>query len=56
MILFPFALKDSPLLLCLLDEPDSHRLVILACYFLRDKFNFWSVHEIMNSSGLVQSK
>ena len=56
MILFPFALKDSPLFLCLLDEPYSHKLLILACYVLRNKFNFWSVHEIMNSSGLVQSK
>ena len=23
---------------------------------LRNKFNFWSVHGIMNTSGLVQSK
>ena len=24
--------------------------------YLRNKFNFWSVHGIMNPSGLVQSK
>ena len=24
-------------------------------YFLRNKFNFWSVHGIMNPSGLLQS-
>ena len=24
-------------------------------YYLRNEFNFWSVHEIMNTSGLLQS-
>ena len=26
------------------------------CSQLRNEFDFWSVHEIMNTSGLVQSK
>ena len=26
------------------------------CGYLRNEFNFWNVHGIMNTSGLVQSK
>ena len=25
------------------------------CHFLRDEFDFWKVHGIMNTSGLLQS-
>ena len=28
----------------------------LFCFYLRSKFNFWFVHGIMNTPGLLQSK
>ena len=40
--------------------PSFHRLPILQatcyCVVLRNEFNFWKVHGIMNTSGLLQSK
>ena len=29
---------------------------MVGCFHLRNEFDFWSVHGIMNTSGLLQSK
>ena len=46
------------------NEVASEESVLLMCRglkakladILRNKFDFWNVHEIMNTSGLLQSK
>ena len=30
--------------------------ILLKCIYLRIEFDFWKVHGIMNTSGLLQSK
>ena len=54
------------LLCCSLEESQDKRLYMVAltlvvtkifiCSHLRNEFDFWNVHGIMNNSGLLQSK
>ena len=36
-------------------KPKAHN-VISICHYLRNEFDFWKVHGIMNTWGLLQSK
>ena len=34
----------------------SNDITVVLKSYLRDEFNFWNVHGIMNTQGLLQSK
>ena len=40
----------------ILINPELYHPCCLKASLWLNKFNFWSVHEIMNTSGLLQSK
>ena len=46
--------QNRSALLCKLKR-DNSLLTIYSVNYLRNEFNFWNVHGIMNTSGLLQS-
>ena len=48
--------KDSEIVLCWFYVLWATWITSLASAYLRNEFDFWKVHGIMNNSGLLQSK